>query len=169
MTTFLKHRRLIFFLNLSIIHPHNKIIIVLNSSLRYVLGPTPPSDKRNNLPHNSVCSQYLVLYLLRFFLSRNKFAIYLKCLYPHEMFPSNLLQPAQCAEVSAWFNPGWQPQAQLGDGNAPKAAQSSPNPLDLRLPPADMEPQINVTRNLSYLNQAEVSLHGSRNTSHKCE
>jgi hypothetical protein len=112
MTTFLKHRPLIFFLNLSIIHPHNKIIIVLNSSLRYVLGPTPPSDKRNNLPHNSVYPQYVVLYLLRFFLSRDKFAMYLKCSDPHEMFPSNLLQPAQCAEVSAWFNPGWQPQAQ---------------------------------------------------------
>ncbi len=22
---------------------------------------------------------------------------------------------------SVWFNPGWQPQAQLGDGKAPKA------------------------------------------------
>jgi hypothetical protein len=61
-------------------------------------------------------------------------------------------------KYSAWFNPGWQPQAQLGDGNAPKAAQPSPNPLDLRLPPADMEPQINVTRNLTYLNQAKYSL-----------
>jgi hypothetical protein len=43
----------------------------------------------------------------------------------------------------------------LGDGKVPKAAQPSPNPLDLRLPPADMEPQINVTRNLTYLNQAD--------------
>jgi hypothetical protein len=29
---------------------------------------------------------------------------------------------------------GWQPQSQLGDGKDPKAAQPSPNPLDLRLP-----------------------------------
>jgi hypothetical protein len=36
---------------------------------------------------------------------------------------------------SAWFYPGWQPQAQLGDGKAPREAQPSPNPLDLRLPP----------------------------------
>jgi hypothetical protein len=57
----------------------------------------------------------------------------------------------------------------VGDGNAPKTAQPSPNPLDLRLPPADMEPQINVTRNLSYLNQAEVSLHSNGNTSHNGE
>jgi hypothetical protein len=63
----------------------------------------------------------------------------------------------------AWFNPGWQPQAAvpwgrlmaLGDDKTPKAVQPSPNPLDLRLPPVDMEPQINVTRNLTYLNQAK--------------
>jgi len=41
----------------------------------------------------------------------------------------------------------------LGDGKAPKAVQPSPNPSDLRLPRA-MEPQINVTRNLTYLNHA---------------
>jgi hypothetical protein len=57
---------------------------------------------------------------------------------------------------SAWFNAGWQPQAQLGDGKAPKAVQPSPNPSDLRLPRA-MEPQINVTRNLTYLNHATFS------------
>jgi hypothetical protein len=60
-------------------------------------------------------------------------------------------------EKKAWFNPGWQPQAQLGDGKAPKAVQPSPNPSDLRLPRA-MEPQINVTRNLTYLNQAEKNI-----------
>ena len=43
----------------------------------------------------------------------------------------------------------------VGDDKAPKAVQPSPNPLDLRLPPVDMEPQINVTRNLTYLNQAK--------------
>jgi len=37
----------------------------------------------------------------------------------------------------AWFNPGWQPQAQLGDGKAP---------------------QINVTQNLSCLNHADFFL-----------
>ncbi len=75
----------------------------------------------------------------------------------------------------AWFNPGWQPQAAvpwgrltaLGDGKAPmllcevaryvarEAVQPSPNPSDLRLPRA-MEPQINVTRNLTYLNHANI-------------
>jgi len=30
----------------------------------------------------------------------------------------------------AWFNPVWQPQAQLGDGKDPKVAEPSPNPLD---------------------------------------
>jgi hypothetical protein len=57
----------------------------------------------------------------------------------------------------AWFNPGWQPQAQLGDGKAPKAAPPSPfrwKSIGMRLPHA-MEPQINVTRNLTYLNQAK--------------
>ena len=42
----------------------------------------------------------------------------------------------------------------LWDGKAPKAAQPSPNPLDLRLPHT-IEPKINVTRNLTYLNPAE--------------
>jgi len=41
----------------------------------------------------------------------------------------------------AWFNSGWQPQAQLGDGKTRKAAQPSPNPSDLRLPHR-MDPQI---------------------------
>ena len=57
--------------------------------------------------------------------------------------------------IPAWFNPGWQPQVQLGDGKAPKAASPSPNPLDLRLPHA-MEPQSNVTRDMTYLNQARI-------------
>ena len=57
-------------------------------------------------------------------------------------------------ERTVWFNPGWQPQAQLGDGKAPKAAQPAPNPLDLRLPHT-IELKINVTRNLTYLNPAE--------------
>ena len=58
------------------------------------------------------------------------------------------------SKKGAWFNPEWQPQAQLGDGEAPKAVQPSPNPSDLRLPPI-IELQINVTRNLPYLNHAK--------------
>ena len=55
----------------------------------------------------------------------------------------------------AWFNPGGQPQAQFGDGKAPKAAQSSPNHPDLRLPHT-IEPKISVARNLTYLNPANL-------------
>jgi hypothetical protein len=73
------------------------------------------------------------------------------------------------SEFSTWFNPGWQPQAQLGDGKAPKAAQPSPNPLDLRLPPTAMEPQINVTRNLNYLNQAKFSTKSDGSAEQKSE
>ena len=59
------------------------------------------SDKRNNLPHNGVYSYYLVLYLLRFFLSRIKFTIYLfsSAKSVRGMFPSGL-QPTNCVEVS---------------------------------------------------------------------
>jgi len=49
----------------------------------------------------------------------------------------------------------WGHLTALGDGKAPKAVQPSPNPSDLRLPRA-MEPQINVTRNLTYLNHALI-------------
>jgi len=35
--------------------------------------------------------------------------------YP-EISSKNIIE-----EKKAWFNPGWQPQAQLGDGKAPKA------------------------------------------------
>jgi len=49
--------------------------------------------------------------------------------------------PEGVGPISAWFNSGWQPQAQLGDGKTRKAAQPSPNPSDLRLPHR-MDPQI---------------------------
>jgi len=60
-------------------------------------------------------------------------------------------------EFLPWFSFGWQSQAQLGDGKVPKAVQPSSNPSDLRMPHA-MEPQINVTQNLTYLNHAEFSM-----------
>jgi hypothetical protein len=66
-------------------------------------------------------------------------------------------KPCGQGVFEAWFNPGWQPQAQLGDGKAPKAVQPSPNPSDLRLPPT-IELQINVTRNRAYLNHAVFGL-----------
>jgi len=78
------------------------------------------------------------------------FAHFYKVPYERKM----LIQHEKISEKLAWFDPGWQPQAQLGDGNAPKAVQPSPNLLDLRLPPI-IELQINVTRNLPYLNHAE--------------
>jgi len=68
--------------------------------------------------------------------------------------PKSTCTGPQKIEKWARFNPGWQPQAQLGDGKAPKAVRPSPNPSDLRLPHA-MEPQFNATRNLTYLNHAE--------------
>jgi len=75
----------------------------------------------------------------------------------------------------AWFNFGWQPQAQLADGKASDSAQPSPNPSDpgslpaasLPLPHA-MEPKTNpsgrgpaaadVTQNLTSLNHAQNCL-----------
>jgi len=59
----------------------------------------------------------------------------------------------------AWFNFGWQPQAQLGDGKTPEAAQPSPNPSDLRLPHT-IEPKTNATQNLTHAqNQLILSEH----------
>ena len=40
------------------------------------------------------------------------------------------------AEISSWFNPVWQPQAELRNGKAQKTAQPSPNPSDLTPPHA---------------------------------
>jgi len=49
--------------------------------------------------------------------------------------------------------PEWY-RAQLGDGKAPEAVQPPQNPSDLPLPHA-IEPQINITRNLTCLNYAK--------------
>ena len=57
-------------------------------------------------------------------------------------------------EIRAWFNSGWQPQAQLGDGKAPRAVQPSPSPGD---EDATLYAGTNnVTRNQTYLNHAEI-------------